>query len=433
MFTNRHSPRISGTREASVKITKVHITPVAVPDVPVLNVKGVHQPVFLRSIIELTTENGLVGLSETYGARRTLDGLRKSADALIGLDIFDLNGLAHRVDEALPNAGGVNAPTALADHKLVDVVYGAFEVALLDLQGKQLGRPVCDLLGGAIRDSIPFAGYLFFKFAKPADQPGEDMFGEVMTPDAMVEEARCFIADHGFRSLKLKGGVLEPAQEVETLRKMQAAFPGVPLRIDPMGAWAPETAIALAHELDGVLEYLEDPSPGMGGMAAVARDCPMPLATNLVVTELPHVFEAKAKSAVQVVLNDHHYWRGMTGAAQLGHVCRAAGMKLAMHSNSHLGISMAAMLHVAAATPGQSYDCDTHYPWVRDEVISGGKYTFRDGRIPVPTAPGLGVSLDRAALDRMSALYHAQGVIDRDDTNEIHKYLPDFKRSIPHW
>ncbi|MHA3979839.1 enolase C-terminal domain-like protein [Halovulum sp. GXIMD14794] len=416
-----------------MKITEVRITPVAVPDVPVLNVKGVHQPVFLRSIIEIDTDAGLTGLSETYGARRTLDGLRKSADALIGLDIFDLNGLANRVDEALPNAGGINAATALADHKLVDVIYGAFEVALLDLQGKRLGRPVCDLLGGALRTDIPFAGYLFFKFPKPADQVGEDIFGEVMTPDSLVEEARSFIADHGFRSLKLKGGVLEPAQEVETMRKLQAAFPGVPLRIDPMGAWAPETAIALAHELDGVLEYLEDPSPGMDGMAQVARDCPMPLATNLVVTELPHVFEAQARGAVQVVLNDHHYWRGMTGAVQLGHICRAAGMKLAMHSNSHLGISMAAMLHVAAATPGQSYDCDTHYPWVRDEVISGGRFGFKNGRIPVPTGPGLGVSLDRAALDRMAALYDAQGVKDRDDTHEIRKYLPDFERRIPRW
>ncbi|MSU90759.1 glucarate dehydratase [Rhodobacteraceae bacterium 2CG4] len=416
-----------------MKITDVRITPVAVPDVPVLNVKGVHQPVFLRSIIEIDTDGGLTGLSETYGARRTLDGLRRAADALVGLDPFDLNGLARRVDAALPDAGGINAPTALADHKLIDVVYGAFEVALLDIQGKHLSRPVCDLLGGTLRDSIPFAGYLFFKFAKPAEQPGADLFGEVMTPDALVAQARRFVADHGFRSLKLKGGVLEPAQEVETMRKLQAAFPGLPLRIDPMGAWAPETAIALAQDLDGVLEYLEDPAPGMDGMAQVAARSPVPLATNLVVTELPHVFEAHRKGAVQIVLNDHHYWRGMTGAVRLGHVCGAAGMGVAMHSNSHLGISMAAMLHVAACTPGQTYDCDTHYPWVRDEVIAGGKFAFRDGRIPVPRGPGLGVKIDPDALARLAALYREQGVRDRDDTDEIRKYLPDFERRIPRW
>lgn len=416
-----------------MKIAEIRITPVAVPDYPVLNVKGVHQPVFLRSIIEVVTDTGLVGLGETYGARRTLYGLRAAADALIGLDVWNFNDLSRRIREALPGGGGINAPTALADHKVTDVVYGAFEVPLLDIQGKHLGRPVSDLLGGAVRDSAAFAGYLFFKFAKPASQVGTDPYGEVMTPDALVDLARRFVDEHGFRSLKLKGGVLPPDQELETMHMLHRAFPGLPLRIDPMGAWCPDTAVDMARKLDGVLEYLEDPSPGMDGMARVAAHSPMPLATNLVVTEFPHIFEAREKGAVQIVLSDHHYWGGMTGAVRLGHVCHAASMGVAMHSNSHLGISMAAMLHVAAATPTLTYDCDTHYPWVTDEVIAGGRFAFRDGRIAVPTAPGLGVELDRAALDRLAHLYRRQGVTDRDDTDEIRKYLPDFERRIPRW
>lgn len=416
-----------------MKIQSVKITPVAVPDYPLRNLKGVHQGVFLRSVIEVTTDAGTVGLGETYGARRTLEALRASADALRGLDIFDLNGLRNRIVEALPDSGGINAPSALADHKAVDVVYSAYEVALLDLQGKLLGRPVSDLLGGVVRREVPFGAYLFFKYAKPADQPGEDLFGEVMTPDALVAQARHLVAENGFRSMKLKGGVLEPDLEAETLVKLREAFPEAPLRIDPMGAWSVETSIRMARRLAGVLEYLEDPAPGMAGMAAVAAFSPLPLATNLVVVEFPQLIEAAQKKAVQIILSDHHYWRGMTGCVTLGRLCEAAGMGVSMHSNSHLGISLAAMVHVAAVTPNLTFDSDTHYSWTPVDIIKGGKMAFRDGRLQVPTGPGLGVEIDADALAELHALYNTAGVSDRDDLAEIRKYEPDFERQVPKW
>jgi glucarate dehydratase len=416
-----------------MKIQSVKITPVAVPDYPVRNLKGVHQGVFLRSIIEVTTDSGSVGVSESYGAKRTLAGLRGAAEALVGLDIFDLNGLRSRIVEALPDAGGINAPSALADHKVVDVVYSAYEVALLDLQGKHLDRPVSDLLGGAVRREVSYGGYLFYKYAKPSDQPGEDLFGEVMTPDALVDQARQLVAENGFRSLKLKGGVLEPDLEAETMVKLREAFPEAPLRIDPMGAWCVETSIRMARRLADVLEYLEDPAPKMDGMAAVAAFSPLPLATNLVVVEFPQIFEAARKNAVQIILSDHHYWRGMTGCVTLGRICAAAGMGVSMHSNTHLGISLAAMTHVAAATPNLTYDCDTHYSWTPKDVIKGGKMKFRDGKLAVPTGPGLGVDLDREALAEAHALYQSAGVADRDDLAEIRKYEPGFERQVPKW
>lgn len=416
-----------------MRITNVRLTPVAVPDVPLLNLKGVHQSVFLRTIIELETDEGLVGLGESYGAARTLTGLRAVAGQLVGLDPFHLNDLAARIVSALPAGGGINAPTALTDHRLIDVVFSAYEVACLDLQGKLLDRPVCDLLGGAVRDRVHFGGYLFYKFAKPADQVGDDMFGEVLSPETLVAEAQAMHAEHGFKSFKLKGGVLPPEEELESLRQLRAAFPEAPLRIDPMGAWTVPTARRMAYEMRDLLEYLEDPAPGMDGMAELATDCPVPLATNLVVVQTDQLMEAHARNAVQIVLSDHHYWRGMTGAMELGRTCAAAGMGVSMHSNSHLGISLAAMIHVAAATPALTYDCDTHYSWSRDEVIKGGKIRFENGSLRVPEGAGLGVELDPDALARLHELYLNAQVKDRDDTAEIRKYLPDFVRTVPKW
>jgi glucarate dehydratase len=416
-----------------MKVTEVIITPIAIPDVPLANTKGVHPSVFLRAVIEVKTDTGLVGLGEAYGAKRTLTGLQTVAPKLDGLDPYDLRDLRRRVEAALPNSGGVNAPTALADHKVIDVVYSAFEIALLDIRGKEVGRPLYDLLGGAVRKTIPFGGYLFYKFAKQDLSFGPDIMGEVMTPDTLVEQAREFSREYGFKSWKLKGGVLAPDLEVETMLKLRETFPGHGLRIDPMGAWTVPTAKRVADQLDGVLEYLEDPCRGMDAMAELSAQIDMPLATNLVVVEFEQIIEAVKKDAVQIVLSDHHYWRGATGAIHLGEICRAANLGVSMHSNSHLGISLAAMCHVAAATPNLTYDCDTHYPWSTKEIIKGGRPVFKDGTLQVPEGPGLGVELDHEAVSELHDLYNRAMVKDRDDTDEMLKYIPDYVRKVPRW
>lgn len=416
-----------------MKVVEVVVTPIAIPDVPLANTKGVHQSVFLRAIIQVKTDKGLTGLSEAYGATRTLTGLRSVAPALEGLDPYDLRDLRRRVEIALPEGGGVNAPTALADHKVVDVIYSAYEIALLDIRGKEVNRPLYDLLGGAVRKSIPFGGYLFYKFKKQDLTFGPDIMGEVMTPDTLVQQAKEFYAEYGFKSWKLKGGVLEPELEVETMLKLREEFPHHGLRIDPMGAWTVPTALNVVKQLDGVLEYLEDPCKGMDAMAELSAQIDMPLATNLVVVEFEQIIEAVKKDAVQIVLSDHHYWRGATGAIHLGEICRAANLGVSMHSNSHLGISLAAMCHVAAATPYLTYDCDTHYPWSTREIIKGGRPVFKDGTLQVPEGPGLGVELDEEAVAELHDLYNAAMVQDRDDTDEMLKYVPDYVRKVPRW
>jgi len=416
-----------------MKIISIKLTPVAIPDVPLVNTKGVHQSVFLRTIIEVETDEGITGISETHGAKRTFNGLQQAVNSLTGLDPFHLNDLRHRIESALPDAGGINAPTMLADHAVVDVVYSAFELACLDIQGKLLSRPLSDLLGGAVRKEVKFGGYLFFKFAKPEDQPGDDMFGEVMSPETLVSQAETFSEQHGFTSFKLKGGVLEPELEIETITRLRERFPEAPLRIDPMGAWRVPTAVKICEAIGSELEYLEDPVRGMDAMAELAAKTDVPLSTNLVVVDFEQAIDSIKRGAVHIILGDHHYWRGATGSLKLGELCRAAGLGLAMHSNTHLGVSLAAMVHVAAATPNLFYDCDTHYPWTAHDIIKGGKLKFENGAIAVPEAPGIGVEIDQRALQRFNDLYQSMGMTDREDTDEMRKYIPDYERKVPRW
>jgi len=398
-----------------LKITNVQITPVAMADPPLLNSVGVHQPYQLRSVIELHTDEGITGLAEAYGDDPTLAHLHAAASQLQGLDVFDLNGLAARVAGVGISATAMTELVGAASvAKAVAAVVAAFEVACFDAQGKALGRPVSDLLGGRVRDEVPYSGYLFYKWAGQPDLP-PDGWGEAVDPEGIVAQAHRLVDTYGFRSLKLKGGVFEPEAELEAVLALREAFPGHPLRLDPNANWSVPTSLRMVRRLEGILEYLEDPCPGRDGMAEVANTTGLPLATNMCVTSFEELPEALALGSVRVILGDHHFWGGFRASQRLAGICETFGLGLSMHSNSHLGISLAAMTHLAAATPQLSYACDTHSPWQLEDVIVPGPLAFSGGSVRVPDGPGLGVELDRDALGRLHEQYVKCGIRSRDD------------------
>lgn len=418
---------------ATIRITGADITPVAFVDPPLLNTVGVHQPYALRAIIELRTDAGLVGLGETYADTRHLARLNAAAEAITGLDVFALNAIRAAIadrlrgdDAAVGTAGMITTASA------VDQVFSPFEVACLDVQGHATGRPVSDLLGGAVRDAVPFSAYLFYKWAThPRQEP--DSWGAALDPDGLVAQARRMIGEYGFTAIKLKGGVFPPEEEMAAIEALHEAFPDHPLRLDPNAAWTPQTSVKVATGLAGILEYLEDPTPGIDGMAEVAAQAPMPLATNMCVVAFDQLAPAVAAGAVKVVLSDHHYWGGLHRSRLLAGICETFGLGLSMHSNSHLGISLAAMVHLAAATPNLTYACDTHWPWKAEDVVAPGVLSIRDGSVAVPVTPGLGVELDREALATLHEQYLRCGIRDRDDTGYMRSVDPAFAAVSPRW
>jgi glucarate dehydratase len=253
------------------------------------------------------------------------------------------------------------------------------------------------------------------------------------------------IGRYGFQEIKLKGGVLEPGIEIETIRELRSGFGGgVPLRIDPNCAWSVATSVAVGEALRDELSgggYLEDPCPELEGMGEVrkrllAKNIATPQASNVAVTQFSDVPRARDLDAVQIVLSDPHYWGGMRQVQYLSHLCEVLGMGLSMHSNSHLGVSLMAMAHVAAACPNLTFACDTHYPWQteRDEIVEGGRIRFAQGAVEIPDKPGLGVTLDYDQLARGRERYEKIPFRKRDDEAEMRKHVDaNWRRVLPRW
>src|SRR3954470_23702052 len=441
---HRTRPRRSRPVTRDLTITEVRLTPILVADPPLLNTQGVHQPYTPRLIVEVVTADGITGVGETYGDTKYLELARPFAAKLIGRQVSDLGGLFVVAEEVAVDSSRVSGQVDVgglrgvqtADKLRLSVVSG-FEVACLDALGKALGLPVHALLGGKVRDAVEYSAYLFYKWAShPEGVASEkDDWGAAVDPPGVVEQARLFTERYGFRSFKLKGGVFPPDEEDTAIRALAEAFPGHPLRLDPNGAWSVSTSLKVAAELGDVLEYLEDPALGTAAMAEVSAGTEVPLATNMCVTTFAEIKEAFARDAVQVVLSDHHYWGGLRNTQQLAAICRTFGVGVSMHSNTHLGISLAAMTHVASTVPNLHHACDSHYPWQSEDVLTE-RLTFEDGAVKVSDAPGLGVELDREKVEFLHRrwLDDDGSPRDRDDAAAMRVTDPEWVTpSVPRW
>ena len=373
-----------------MKISKLLLHPIAVADGPLRSSYGLHAPYALRTIIELKTTDGLTGFSETYGGDRQLATFERLRPRIEGMDPFALTLLWQDLMADAKGEGDPSHTMLVPGENPLDEpqrAFAAIEIACLDIIGKALGKPLCDVVGGRARSEAPFSAYLFYKHTGGGglgDDIREDEYGECLTPEAIVRQCHQMIAQYGFKEIKLKGGVLDPDLEIATIRALRAEFgPSYPLRIDPNSAWSVATSVRVGVELKQELKnggYLEDPCAGIDGMAEVrrrllAQGIDTPFASNVAVTSFAAVPESWKQDGCQIVLSDPHYWGGIRKQQQLSDLCEVLGMGLSMHSNNHLGVSMMIMAHAACASRHLTHACDTHYPWqtTKDEVVVGGR------------------------------------------------------------
>jgi glucarate dehydratase len=384
-------------------ITDIRATTVTVPlEAPLRHATGAHWGRFVRTVVEVETSEGLVGLGEMGGggesAELAFKGLKQY---LIGHDPFDLEALRWKI---------MNPTGSLYNNRMQ--LHAALEFACLDLMGLSLDMRVCDLLGGALREEVPFASYLFFRY--PDKQTGAG--GEETAAD-MVAHARDLVAKHGFRTHKLKGGYFPPEHDVEVFRAVAEAFPDDHVRLDPNAMWTVEESIWVAGQIQDLRnDYLEDPVFGMDGMRRVRDRISIPTATNTVVVNFEQLAACIRTEAIDVILLDTTFWGGLRQALKAGYVCETFQWGIAVHSSGELGIQLATMLHLGALLPNLRFAADAHYHHLSDDVIDGGLMKYVGGSIAVPEGPGLGVKLDTERFGRYAEMFKELGgyPYDRD-------------------
>lgn len=379
-----------------MRIKEVRATPVTIPlEAPLRHANGCHWGRFVRTIIEVETDEGLVGLGEMGGGGESATAAVRALNPyLIGHDPARIEEMRFLI--ANPTASLYNNRTQIA---------AALEFACLDLLGQRWGVPVSEILGGRLRDRVPFASYLFFRYPH-----AHDGNGEVRTVEQLIEEARALKRRYGFTTHKLKGGVFAPEYELECYRSLAEELDGDRFRFDPNSVWSVEQAIWFGQQIEDIRnDYLEDPVFGLHGLRRTRTKLRIPLATNTVVVTFEQLCANVLDTAVDVILLDTTFWGGIRPCLKAAGICDTFQLSVAVHSSGELGIQLSTMLHLGAVLPNLTFAADAHYHHLSDDIIEGGKLPYEDGAIAVPTGPGLGVRLDRDKLAAYHEMYKRLG------------------------
>jgi glucarate dehydratase len=379
-----------------MRIRDIRATTVTVPlEAPLRHANGCHWGRFVRTIVEVETDNGIIGLGEMGGGGESAEAVfRAMKSYLVGHDPARLEEMRFRISN--PTASLYNNRTQ---------ILAALEFACLDILGQAWGVPVCEILGGRLRDRVPFASYLFFRYPDPVTGRGE-----VRRIEQLVELAGSLKRRFGFTTHKLKAGVFPQDYELEAYRALAAAFPQDSLRFDPNAVWSTEQAIRFGQAIEGLRnDYLEDPVYGLNGMRRARSMIRVPLATNTVVVNFEQLAANALSPAVDVILLDTTFWGGIRACVKAAAVCETFQTGVAVHSSGELGIQLATMLHLGAVLPNLSFAADAHYHHLTDDIIEGGLMQYEQGAIRVPDGPGLGVKLNRQKLREYHELYERLG------------------------
>ncbi len=371
-----------------MKITNIRATPVNSPlEAPFWWTGGLY-PGASKAIVEVETDEGLVGLGEAPSTD-VCAMIVAMGETLAGKDPLDI-AACERV--CVPPWQIVQN----TDDARVVKAFGAIEIALWDLRGKAWGQPLSTLIGGKARDAVAFSEYFSFRE------------GREMTPEAVVDYCLAMREQHG--STIFEGKIIrgDPLLEVETVRRLREALgPSAEIRLDSNMQWSLSTARRVLRQLaDYDISNYEDPVATFEEMAALRRHSDIPFSTHV-----PDLRRAVALGAPDTIVTNFAVLGGIGRALRFIGACEAMGVGFWCYSGD-TGVCTAAYLHVSAATPWIAEASQSLFRWQIGDVIEGGPFRQVDNVVRVPEGPGLGVTLDRAALKVWNRHFIEHGPLD---------------------
>lgn len=336
-----------------------------------------------RTIVEIEADDGTVGIGETRTPDAAAVIAGRFAAALIGQALDDFAALRRRCVPTLLDFG---YPETL----MLWNAYAAIDLALWDLLGKRTGLPVFALLGGARRER---AGYVSYEYTiDPQEGVAEDD-----VPRRMAENAARSLAEHGTSHVEFKVGVYSLDCDIATFRAVRERLgPSVEIGVDANMAWDMGTARRfIAGVVPARLDNLEEPVAELGGMAALSRETGVPVSTHCFFLDA-----IRAHPDIEGIVVEPHALGGILPMRRFVAAATALGRRVWFRSVWELGISWAAMCHMGMAFEELSRPSQSLFNWIGDDLIEGAGWNVRDGGVAVGPKPGLGVEIDRGALER---------------------------------
>jgi glucarate dehydratase len=359
-----------------------------------------------KTVVEIETDEGVVGLGEIASGDQAA-GVERLRDRLIGLDVLDLNEAERRCVPAMRS-------TPWDDLLAARRVFGGVEMALWDARGRLAGLPLSLLLGGAVRSDVPLTEYFSYRLPGPS-HPGES------SPLEIARHCARMIEQHDAGPFEGKVCTVSLEEELEMVREVRAAIGEERrLTLDANGGWTVPTARAAMKRLDRFdIHYYEDPVETPEELARLRGHTTASFSTHVI--DLGRTIELGVPDAIVTNLNE---LGGIRRTVEFIAACARFDVTFRFHSGE-TGIATAAYLGVSGAIEHVREPSQTLVRWYADDVIEGGPFSPEHGVLPVPTGPGLGVTLDRAALRRCHERYLREGAFP---SGESGRYGASFRR-----
>ncbi len=357
-----------------------------------------------RTVIELALENGVTGLGETWGTPEVYALAQRFARDWLGKDALDRHALREATlgRTSYDNRFGRNGLATLA----------GLDLAAWDAAARSLKMSLAELIGARKRESIDVVSTLPAAILPRAGSRKEltDHLDVLTNTKFVVEFALELVRKSGFRSFKLKSAAHSPEWDWKLLNELREAMPSARIRFDPNANYGTATATELCRRLDPLgLEFFEDPTGELEGIARLKAAVKTPVATNMWVVKDEHLVPAIRRKAVDVVLGDLFMWGGIDAWRRMARVAHAYGLKPALHSVYETGIATVANLHLASALSEVEYPNDSGLHFLSSDVLAQPQIV-KDGSMRLPPGPGLGVTLDQDRLNKVML-----------ETTEIHR------------
>jgi muconate cycloisomerase len=362
-----------------VKIARVRTTPLVLPlREAYVWAQGVTEacPVVL---IEVESDTGLVGIGEAVATptAEAIEGLLGVVSrGLVGASPFDGAALLARASQAAFDAVGATTP------RFANRLFAGLEMALWDLAGKAAGLPVHQLLGGAVRPAVGYFAFL----------QGETV--EALAADA----ARAAAAGAPVVYVKIGRG---EALDLRIVAAVREAIGGARLRLDANEAWDPLTAIRMIRKLERFEpEFVEQPTPSgsIAALAHVKRAVGIPVAADQCVYTPGDVYEICRQQAADLIVLGLHETGGIAGLRKAAAVAEAAGLNICLHGVFESGITTCAAYQAAVTLPNLDDGNQIMWQLLARDLVAAPSLAPAAGRLALPPAPGLGFSLDPAAV-----------------------------------